>query len=87
MAWRFNLKVITEKYDEILEVVPQGQSDIRTLILRGEKSNYITESDFEEFQSRFSNLKIETIAEAGHWVHAEKPKEFFDAVLKFIQQN
>jgi pimeloyl-ACP methyl ester carboxylesterase len=87
MAWRFNLKVITEKYDEILEVVPQGQSDVRTLILRGEKSNYITESDFEEFQSRFSNLKIETIAEAGHWVHAEKPKEFFDVVLKFIQQN
>jgi pimeloyl-ACP methyl ester carboxylesterase len=25
------------------------------------------------------------IAGAGHWVHAEKPKEFFEVVLRFLK--
>jgi pimeloyl-ACP methyl ester carboxylesterase len=29
---------------------------------------------------------VETIADAGHWVHAERPAELLEKVLRFIQQ-
>ncbi|MES2680060.1 MAG: alpha/beta fold hydrolase [Bacteroidota bacterium] len=87
MSWRFNLEVISQKYEDILEAVPHGTSPVNTLVLRGEKSNYVSEKDFPEFEARFPNHKIQTIAGAGHWVHAEKPKEFFEAVMDFIAQQ
>lgn len=85
MDWRFNLKVITENYDNVSAAVPEFTSDTPALIVRGEKSNYVNEKDLEDFSSRFSDLKIETILGAGHWVHAEKPKEFFEVVNKFLK--
>jgi hypothetical protein len=33
----------------------------------------------------FPAASIETIVDAGHWVHAEKPRELFDLVVSFIQ--
>jgi len=84
MDWRFNLKVITEKYEQVLEEVPAGKNSVPTLVIRGEKSNYVAEGDVGDFKKRFPNLKVETVEGSGHWVHAEKPKEFFDAVMDFI---
>lgn len=84
MDWRFNLSTISAKYNEIGVAVPEFKSPTNTLIIRGEKSNYVNAQDLEDFNNRFSNLKIVTIANAGHWVHAEKPKEFFEAVMGFI---
>jgi esterase len=84
MAWRFNLRVITEKYNEILVGVPLIVCAVDTLVIRGEKSDYITNSDLEDFAKRFPNYKLATIAGAGHWVHAEQPKEFLNVVLDFI---
>ena len=28
--------------------------------------------------------RIETISNAGHWLHAENPKDFFAAVINFV---
>lgn len=84
LDWRFNLAVISQKYDNIGVAVPAFTSDVETLIMRGEKSHYITEQDLMDFSFRFPNLQVETIAGVGHWLHAEKPKEFLEAVLKFI---
>lgn len=85
MGWRFNLKVITEKYDNVSIAVPAYTSNANALIVLGEKSNYVSDSDSEDYKKRFINRKLVTIASAGHWVHAEKPKEFFEAVISFIK--
>ncbi len=85
MDWRFNLKVIGETIDNIGIELPQFKSAVSCLVIRGEKSNYINENDIEDFRLRFSDCSFETILGAGHWVHAEKPKEFFDCVMKFIK--
>jgi pimeloyl-ACP methyl ester carboxylesterase len=84
LAWRFNLKVITQKYELIGAAVPNFISEISTLIIKGELSDYISQSDSEQYFIRFPKQKLITIKGAGHWVHAEKPKEFFDCVLDFI---
>jgi pimeloyl-ACP methyl ester carboxylesterase len=84
LAWRFNLKVITQKYELIGAAVPNFISEISTLIIKGELSDYISQSDSEQYFIRFPKNKLITIKGAGHWVHAEKPKEFFDCVSDFI---
>ncbi|MEI9962505.1 MAG: hypothetical protein WDM76_15720 [Limisphaerales bacterium] len=33
----------------------------------------------------FPQSKIQSIAEAGHWIHADKPAEFLQIVLNFLQ--
>ncbi len=84
MAWRFDLKTISDNYDAVIAAAPEGSSPVDTLVMRGEKSNYVKDSDLDDFKRRFPNFKLVTIAGAGHWIHAEKPREFFEEVMRFI---
>lgn len=84
MAWRFNLETITKEYNHVSVRVPSFQSSTPTLFIRGSKSNYITDSDWIEIQQVFQYALLTTINDSGHWVHAEKPNEFFEAVMNFI---
>jgi len=85
MSWRFNLPVISHHYTEILAAVPQGSTQVKVLFVRGERSEYITDADIPEIEKRFPNYILQTIAGAGHWVHAEKPDAFFESVIGFIK--
>jgi pimeloyl-ACP methyl ester carboxylesterase len=85
MDWRFNLKTLTEKYSNITAPVPLFKSNAPCLVVKGERSHYVMEHDMQDFKERFENCRLEVIAGAGHWVHAEKPKEFFEVVLKFLR--
>ncbi len=85
MAWRFNLETITKEYNNIGVTAPSTlHSSTPTLFIRGEKSNYILDSDLADIDSKFTNYTLETIANSGHWVHAEQPDAFFNCVLSFI---
>jgi esterase len=85
MNWRFNLPVITKNSNETLVAVPKRTSNVNTLFLKGEKSNYINEAiDIPEIKERFPNYKLQIIANAGHWLHAEQPEAFYQAVIDFI---
>lgn len=85
LAWKFNLKVIAENQDKIGNTFSiKNKIETPTLFIRGEKSNYILDSDIPQIKSIFPNSEVKTIAGAGHWVHAEKPEEFANAVLGFI---
>lgn len=84
MDWRFNLKTITDNYNNVSVAVPSYSSETPTLIIRGSLSDYIDDADMTEFKHRFSNVIFETVLDAGHWVHAEKPLDFFESVKRFI---
>jgi len=84
MAWRFNLRTITKEYNNIGVAVPTFFSSTKTLFIRGEKSDYITNADEQDIASRFANYQLQTISNSGHWVHAEQPEAFFNCVLEFI---
>jgi esterase len=85
MDWRFNLDVISKNYDQVRVAVPPFTSNVKSLIIRGEKSDYINEKDIADFKTRFPNSEYVTIPGAAHWVHAEKPQEFKESVLRFIK--
>jgi esterase len=83
LAWRMNLPVLEAKMAEVLAEVPEIEVMLPTLFIRGELSGYIRDEDIAELEERFADSQLVTIAGAGHWVHAEAPEEFLDAVLSF----
>jgi pimeloyl-ACP methyl ester carboxylesterase len=56
-----------------------------TLFIRGERSAYITTRDYNDIKEHFPQAVIETVPKAGHWVHADNPKGFSEALLNFLR--
>jgi esterase len=85
LAFRFNLAVFNTKIGEIGKPLPENAVfEKPTLFIRGENSNYILDEDFEAIKLHFPNSKIETIPNAGHWLHAENPTLFFEITRSFL---
>lgn len=85
LGFRFNLKVFTENTSVIGDALPfENHFDKKSLFLRGDKSDYILDSDFETIYHHFPKADIETISNAGHWLHAENPSEFFEKTIQFL---
>lgn len=83
LAWRINIPVLTERMEDILATTPPVRVETPTLFIRGEKSNYITEADYQDIYNQFLNSEIETIYNVGHWAHAENPLEFYNLLMEF----
>ncbi|MGB5698723.1 alpha/beta fold hydrolase [Muriicola sp.] len=85
LAFRFNLKVLSDKLNEIGE--PIGSNEVfegPVLFLRGSRSEYIQEQDLAEIKKHFPRATLQTIENAGHWLHAENPDEFLQKTLSFL---
>ena len=84
--WRFNLATIARDYGRIAAAVPEngGPYPGPTLWVRGEKSAYVQDSDLEAIGSLFPAFALETVAGAGHWIHAEKPEAYFQVTWDFF---
>ena len=86
LAFRFNLEVFNKKIEEIGKALPiENIFEKPTLFLRGSKSNYILDEDFETIKYHFPNSEIKTISNAGHWLHAENPKDFYIETMSFLK--
>ena len=86
LAFRFNLEVFNRKMDEIgVPLPPNAVFEKPTLFIRGGKSNYILDTDFESIKQHFLNSTIETIPNAGHWLHAENPTLFHQITSSFLK--
>ena len=83
LKWRMNVEVLEREMDDILSKVPAGQVSTPTLFIRGELSNYVLDEDIEHIEEQFIDAEVKTIANAGHWVHAEAPEEFLETLLSF----
>ncbi|MCB0446224.1 MAG: alpha/beta fold hydrolase [Gelidibacter sp.] len=85
LALRLNLEVLKDTVSEVGEALPiHSKFDKDTLFLRGDRSEYIALSDEALITSHFPKAQIVTISNAGHWLHAENPTDFYDEVSKFL---
>jgi esterase len=82
---RFNLKPIEDFYPTMIAALEfEWLINAPTLFLYGEKSGYILERDIISIETTFTQAEFVCIADAGHWVHAEQPDAFAQAVLAFL---
>ncbi|MCH7785546.1 MAG: alpha/beta fold hydrolase [Bacteroidetes bacterium] len=85
LALRMNLPVLIKHNEEIgkslsEELIYNGD----TLFLRGSESGYIVAGDEILIRKHFPKAIIETISNAGHWLHSENPTEFYQYVMNFL---
>ncbi|USD24083.1 alpha/beta fold hydrolase [Flagellimonas marinaquae] len=85
LGFRFNFDVLKNRMEEIGEnIFPSAVYNGPTLFLRGDRSEYIQPNDYDEIKRHFPIAIIETIDKAGHWLHAENPKQFFEKSDAFL---
>jgi len=85
LDFRFNLSSLTINNSEVGEALPSfTHFNAPTLFLSGENSDYITEDDYALIEAHFSRATIVTIKNAGHWLHAENPEQFYNEVFSFL---
>lgn len=85
--WRINLPAITENIEIIGTDIKFDEPCLKpTLFIRGPKSDYIADEDMKLAKEIFPQAKLTDIEGAGHWVHAEKPKEFVSVLREFIEK-
>lgn len=85
LALRINIEVLKHEVSEIGEPLPSyALFEKDTLFLRGDRSEYIGVGDQRIISNHYPKATITTISNAGHWLHAENPKDFFNAVINFV---
>lgn len=86
LGLRMNLSVLVANIAQIGKALDKDKTYAGdTLFLKGERSNYILPEDEEGMYHAFAKAHITQITNAGHWLHAENPKQFFREVLDFIK--
>ncbi|WP_338815261.1 alpha/beta fold hydrolase [Bernardetia sp. Wsw4-3y2] len=91
--WKMNLPILEKSILKIGGAVTKNKNvdssvdynEKPVLFINGGQSRYIQEKDITMITKYFPNAHIHTIEEAGHWVHAQTPKEFFEVVMSFLQ--
>lgn len=85
LRWRVNAPVLREFLLESQAYKPAPTSVFEgpALFIRGGRSGYVRDEDFPIIRRHFPNARIETIEEAGHWVHHDAPGEILRLVDGF----
>ena len=78
---KINIDAIENYYLEIIGALEFSQiHPLPATFIAGANSAYIQEADFQDIQKIFPQSELVTIPNAGHWVHAEQPQAFLDAI-------
>ncbi|WP_421876155.1 alpha/beta fold hydrolase [Pacificispira sp.] len=87
LGWKLNLEAIRDQMP-VIEGFPDIDSDDAfprpALHLVGAESKYVLPRHHAEIERLFPYGEIEAIPDAGHWLHAEQPALFTEAVRTFL---
>ena len=88
--WRLNLPVLLERMSYFssfgeLPVVDGG--GLPVLFVKGERSGFITERQQESMRRYFPRSEVVVIKDSAHWVHADQPQQFVDAVEAWLTKQ
>jgi pimeloyl-ACP methyl ester carboxylesterase len=84
-AWRLNLDVLEAEMPRIVGWPGTlGRFDGPALFLTGAESDYVRPDHHAAILAQFPQARFEAIEGAGHWLHADRPREFEAAVRAFL---
>lgn len=83
--WRLNLDALEAEMDKIIGF-PQieGRYEGPAFFLSGAESDYVLPEHRARIKDLFPQARFAKIPGVGHWLHAEKPREFEAAVRAFL---
>lgn len=71
--WQLNVAAIRQHMAALAGYAEARVTDLDTLFIAGADSDYINPAAHAEIYARFPNARIETVENAGHWLHAQHP--------------
>ena len=81
---KYGLRSITTEVNREWFTDRQPILNYPVTFIRGLNSDYISDSDIPEIKTIYPEARIIDIPDAGHWLHAEQPEKFIDAVLSSV---
>ena len=82
--WRIGLPEITAALPELEGWSGSGRYEGPTLVLRGERSDYVQPEHRPLFRALFPHARFVTLRGAGHWLHADAPEAFIATLAGFL---
>lgn len=90
LTFRVPPDIIADSMDALGDFPFEADSEVMfdkpTLVIRGSKSKYIKDSALEVFNHFFPHNRLVEL-NTGHWVHAEDPVGFTNAVIEFLSED
>ena len=84
--WLLNLDALHENMDAIIGFPAMSESFAKeVLFLCGGDSDYVQNSGKTEIIRLFPRAITQTIEGAGHWIHADKPREFMTVLSSYLE--
>ncbi|MFC6687251.1 alpha/beta fold hydrolase [Jhaorihella thermophila] len=86
--WRLNLDTLETEMARIMSFPELGRRwDGPALFLAGAESGYVRPEHRDAIRALFPKARFARIPGAGHWLHAERPREFEAAVRAFLNAD
>lgn len=83
--WKLNLSVLKAEMPKIVGWPgTEGRFEGPALFLTGAESHYVRPEYRDTIRALFPKARFAKIPGAGHWLHAEKPREFEETVRVFL---
>jgi pimeloyl-ACP methyl ester carboxylesterase len=89
-GWTIGLREIVASMSNIESwpYIPDGYAYTGpTLFLRGANSPYLRAEHLPEIRRLFPRFELETIPDAGHWLHVEQPERFVALLEAFLERS
>lgn len=85
LRWMLNLNALQRNMRSIIGFPKvDSEYDRKVLFIRGGNSAYVNGFAQTEIKCLFPSAEVRTINGAGHWLHADKPKEFITILLEYL---
>jgi esterase len=90
MRWKINVPALHKNLLHIMSGLEEPdyrrmKNDFPLLFIKGEQSGYIQSDDIKFIYSAFKNVAVQTIPDAGHWLHVDQPRVFYRMVTDFFK--
>lgn len=86
--WKLNLETLISEMPTIMDFPDVSNSyEGATLFLTGADSGYVTRDHRDRITGLFPQARFVKIPDAGHWLHAEKPREFEAALRGWLDRQ
>ncbi|WP_299814867.1 alpha/beta fold hydrolase [uncultured Jannaschia sp.] len=83
--WTLNLDVLEREMPKIVGFPEiEGRFEGAALFLSGGASDYVRPAHRDRIKALFPAARFAKIPDAGHWLHAEKPREFEATVEAYL---
>jgi esterase len=79
LDWRINLGGISHSIHQLSDFPAELRGlrfDGPVHVIAGARSDYVARRDGAEYRPMFTQLQLDFIHDAGHWVHADAPQPF-----------